>query len=238
MRQTLGFSVTFSFRAVTDIESAALTLEELKEHLATHEVGEKDADAIIPVTFNPCPNPCRNSTKPKARDCGGGQAHRLDANVATVTMLGADLDDLSPEEFSRVLDQTKALGVAFFWWATYSSTPENRCARILIPFSKPLPLANPSLWSRMFWGSLIKAIGLPESADPACRNAARIYYLPRKPTAESPHQSGFVNGKLFDWETILPDISKVVPVAEREPIPRAPEDPSRPVDMDVVRDRL
>jgi predicted P-loop ATPase len=237
---TFRFSVTPRFLAVTDLVQVSFSLDELREQLGTHEVGEKDGDALIPATFRPCPEKCRNHGKRKALDCGGSQFHRLDANVAAVTMLGADLDNQSPEAFARVLDQLRGLGIAFFWWDTYSSTPDNRCARILIPFAKPLPLANPSLWSRMFWGALIKHVGLPESADPACKNAARIYYLPRKPkdAPEGHHQAGFVEGKLLDWEPVLPDISKIVPVAEHTTIQRAPEDPSRPVDLENVRDRL
>lgn len=253
-------TVTSSRRDCLTLERGEYTTEELAQHFANYEVGEKDGEAVIPAVFAECPSVCRNAGKPKALDCGGSSFHRLGANVSAMTMLGADLDDITAEDFARIISSLRSRGLRFWWWHTYSHRleietckgcreSEGHCeahqpgtaqvrARILIPFAEPLPLQNARQWSRIAWPALMHHVGLPIAADPSCRDPARVYYLPRKPSAEAEREAGFHDGIELHWRAVLGDSLEKATVAEGNVKPAEPEDPTRPVDLDDVRTRL
>jgi predicted P-loop ATPase len=227
--------------ATLELSPCDATAEELCELLSEVEVGDKDGLALIPARFGVCPEQCRNALNPKAMHCGGGVHHRLGANVVEMTMLGADLDDVPEAALQAVIDGLKAKGLAFWAWETFSHEPGSgkARARILIPLKEPVPLRHPRQWSQIAWPALIKAVGLDRkaTADSACRDPARIYYTPRKPTEEAVREGGFVDGEPLDWRAILGDALEGMAVATAEPKPYEP-DPERPVDLEAIRGRL
>jgi hypothetical protein len=100
---------------------------------------------------------------------------RKQAAVNNVTFLVVDADHL-PDQ--AALDATLAQLEPYRYvaHATHSDRPGNRCARIFIPLSKPVALAD---WKR-FWVAAMTTLGMP--ADPSCCNADRLYYWPSRPS--------------------------------------------------------
>lgn len=233
---------TPSRRATLDLERVEASEAEFTELFATYEVGEKDGPAIIPAIFRPCSTPCRNHERETSVDCGGGELHRLKDNVAAVTAFGADLDDVPEADFVRALEGLIAKGLKFWAWQTHSHVEGSGKvrARILIPFDRPLEIVSAKQWSNGAWPNLAKWLGLDgaASADHACRDPSRIYYLPRKPSGESQHESVFIPGQALNWGAVLGDSLSGFS-APAALAPAAPdEDPSRPVDLEDFRDRL
>lgn len=244
----MHFSLTLAPRrgASLSLSEGQTTPEEfLKEDLQPCPVGTKDGPAVIPAVFNPCPSQCRNHGTDRV-DCGGGKFHRLGANVRATTAFGVDLDALAPGQLDLILTGLQARGLGVLWWETFSSTPEKPKARLLIPFAKELPLSSPAQWSAGAWPALARELGLEGAAqaDTACRDPARIYYLPRKPTPEAIRRSGYVPGAALDWAGILGDgpggmLARFESAAlEVAPVPVPSEDPTRPVDLEAIRATL
>lgn len=196
----LALTLTPRRSATTELIPWSGTVEELTDLLGEHALGPKDGEALIPATFNPCPAQCRNAGKPGATNCGGNRLHRLDANVATVTLLGADVDDVSDSRFAEVL--ASLAFVRHWWWHTHSHVPGSGTvrARILVALSAPIAISDPREWSLHYWPTLIAKLGLTDVADESCRNPARIYFLPRQDQPGG--QTGFSDGEAFDVGTL------------------------------------
>lgn len=229
----MRLTVTGFYNDIHTLELQDHPPESLRFHLGAHEESKKDGEAVIPAVFRPCESEaCRGKGKP----CSGGP-HRLSANVTHMTALVADLDSLGPDDFPSLL---ASLGsVQAFWWHTYSYQPHAPCARLLIPFAEELPLSSPLVWSRRYWPQLMAHFGLTQDADSACKDPARIYYLPRKYPGGL-HSAGEIQGPLFDWRPVLGDLSRQAPPEDASVLPAAlpEEDDSRPVDLGEVRARL
>ena len=236
-------TVTPDSWATCDLHPMTIDVDQLTVGLSTYEIGEKIGEAIIPATFAPCPAVCRRAKQVKhdgmGVDCGGGLLHRLSSNVTQVTMFGVDLDHLSLPLLAMTLQQLRDRGVRFWWWNTHSHSPPNDArARLLIPFAEPFPVKVPKDWSKVLWPALVRGLGLDgaAAADAQCSDPCRVYFLPRKPTAESPHAAGFENGtKELDWrEFVRPEefTRTLTPVTPRK------ADPNAPVDLDQIRARL
>ncbi len=230
-------TVTASRRAVRTLASADITPAQCAEAFSTFEVGEKDGEAFIPAVFAPCPPTCRNAKK--GLDCGGNTQHRLGANVTHMTGLGADLDHLPEGRIHEILTQLEARGITFYAWNTHGHAPPMDCrARVVIPFATPVPISNPRQWSQVFWPALIKYLGLDglAGADVACRDPARVYYTPRKPTADAVRGWWRNEGTTFDPTPLLGSAVKEAVAVSLPPL--APQDPTKPVDLEDVRRRL
>lgn len=226
-------TITPERKAVGELDEQEGTLEELAELCTTYEVGEKDGLALIPARFRACADPCHGT----GWKCAGGVAHRLSRNVAAMTALGVDLDDVPDETFARILDDLERRQLCVIVWHTHSHVPG--CgkvrARLLFPFEVEMPLTSPRQWSSVAWKALVQFLGLPVGTDFSCRNPDRIYFLPRKPSVESAHAAVYQPGVCLDWRPIVGD---AIAAAARELDAVAEvvaEDLSRPVDLDVIR---
>lgn len=230
-------SVVSSRSALLTQTQADVPFDTLAAGLSVHEVGEKDGEAIIPARFRPCPARCLNSSKGGHRfDCGGGQLHRLGDNVEAVTALVLDLDELEPGQFEAViLDGLRADGLEFIWWHTHSHTPEHPKARVLIPFLEPLEISDARQWSLQAWPQLMAhfAVDGMVKADPSCRDPARLYYGPRMPDGGQ-HKAGHEKGHPLDWRPIVAITDNPKPAG----VVLVDEDPTRPVDLDAIRESL
>jgi hypothetical protein len=235
-------TVTSARKDVGTLDEQHTTLKDLEETCTKHEIGEKDGTALIPAEFGPCSEPCRNVTKGSGWDCGGGAIHRLSANVLNMTALGTDLDDISTETVDKITDALQARGLYFIVWTTHSNAPPEKCRlRILLPFAEPLQLTNPRQWSAVAWPALISWLGLPLGTDFSCRNPDRIYYLPRVPSESSPRAAGVSQGELLDWKQVpgLVEALAAGAAVHSVPVASAPEeDPTKPVDLEAVRELL
>lgn len=200
----------FKFAAVPNSKSAiglrpyALSFEDFTADLATSQEGTKEGPAIIPAVFRPCPSRCIG---PRF-DCGGGALHRLKELVVEMTAFVADLDTGITEDFEALRADLGARGLCYWWWQTFSHTPEAPKGRILIPFHKPMRLPSPRAWSYIAWPALMESFGLSTGgarADPACRDPGRLYYLPRHAPGARPREGGFIDGQALDWRGALGD---------------------------------
>lgn len=235
----MRFTSTSAQHASTDLEIEDASLAELERLLSTYDVGDKNGPAIIPAIFEHCPPVCRRHKHPKSVDCGGGKPHRLNQNVRAMTGVGFDVDEPPPERLEAVLAALRARGITHFWWHTHSfGIKAGARARVIVPFAEELDLPSPHYWRNVAWPALVTELGFRGLADKACADPARIYFLPRKPGADSPQRAGAHLGDLFAWKDTLgtPELFRpsgpiIVPETEDE-------DPARPVDLDDFRHRL
>lgn len=266
------FTITRGQRDSRFLKEYAITEQKFKKAFLKFYVGEKDGDAIIPALFSPCPPTCHNKKRGAGLDCGGSVAHRLSMNVRAMTMLGADIDDVTPERFEAALEKLRSLGLKFCWWHTHSYkltavesrgtkwalvTPSGEVikectskeeamaarkvrARILIPFDVPLELKSPSHWSRIAWPALMNHVGIAfDATDRTCKDPARVFFTPRIPHEGAPHQLGFEDGAPLRWRDVIGNVLDVTPAPDDFGIEAGPtEDPSRPVDLEAIRETL
>lgn len=245
MKDRYDVTVTESQRATLSLYHLRPTVLDLTTELGAYTLGDKEGEAIIPATFKPCPtDACRRAKQvkhdSKGVDCGGGKPHRLAANVETVTMLGVDLDHLSSDVLLMILTDLRARGLRFWWWNTHSHCPPSDArARLLIPFAEPFTVRRAKDWSKVLWPALIRELGLEgaAAADAQCSDPCRVYYLPRKPSADSPHAAGFENGTHeLDWRNYIKPEEFSRPLLTPQQPPKV--DPSQPVDLEKIRARL
>lgn len=240
----MRLTVTSGADDVTVLELFDGSLEALAEHLATHEVGEKEGEALIPAVFINCQEKCRGT----GMDCGGDSPHRLNANVTCMTALAVDLDHLTAERLNEIIEGVKSRGLAFYWWNTYQhkvtpkenwvglDAPLEARARLLIPFLDELPIDSQKQW-RAQWATLMQHFGFSLDRDKSCSDLCRVYYLPRKPLSASPHVAEYSKGALFDWKPVLGSVS-AVPKETASTFEWDGEDESRPVDLEAVKKDL
>ena len=128
---------------------------------------------------------------------------RRKGGVEFVSALVVDLDHVPTdaalaEQLGRVAHLRHAVH------ASHSDRPGDRCVRIILPTSRPVPGHE---WPR-FWRAAIDAFGFP--ADEKCKDGSRLYYLPSRPR-DACHRaidgSGFLtyasDGHLLDVDGIL-----------------------------------
>lgn len=114
----------------------------------------KDAGGWVPATFS---------------------VGRKKATVQHVSMLVVDADHL-PDDATLETVLAKLERYRYVAHATHSDRPGDRCARIALPLSRPVPGGD---WER-FWPAAMAMLGMP--ADPSCCDAGRLYYLPSRPS--------------------------------------------------------
>ncbi len=139
--------------------------DKLLAELQAHDLrASKDGPAWCPVDFVACPDVChRAGTK---SDCGGAKPHRILENVREVHLAVFDLDDHTAGDLG-------ALGARLepYTYALHSTFSEH-CYRLVIPLAEWVdPLAWGEVWEQ------IRA-DLQIRADPACKDASRLYYFP------------------------------------------------------------
>lgn len=100
---------------------------------------------------------------------------RKKKNVDHVSMLVVDADHL-PDQAALDLVLEKLGRYQYVVHGTHSDRDGNRCARIFLPLSRPVPGGD---WPR-FWPAAMAMLGVP--ADPSCCDAGRLYYLPARPS--------------------------------------------------------
>jgi len=97
---------------------------------------------------------------------------RSNENADEVSVLVYDLDDLLPD-FEKSLARLR--GLQCIVHSTHTHTAQKPRLRACVALSRPVPAAS---W-RAVW--LAAAIDLELPADPACKDPARLYFLPSSP---------------------------------------------------------
>jgi RecA-family ATPase len=114
--------------------------------------------------------------------------------VLDVCALGLDLDHVPPDALAGATAGLSDRRLILH--ATHSDRPEDRCLRVVVALSRPVPAAD---WPR-FWDAAVALLGVP--ADPATRDASRLYYLPSRPTgADAAYASA--DGEPLDVDAVL-----------------------------------
>lgn len=149
----------------------------------------------------------------RLRPLESGEYRRRNALVDFVSCLVVDLDNggISRDALRDALGDVYAI-----YHSTYSSTPATPKGRAIMPLSSPCPV---SLWPRM-WQWVEQRLGA--DIDRACKDPARVFYLPSHPVAG--HCESWVQrGALLEVDYIsLPMTSEERKVSERRERKREP----------------
>lgn len=109
------------------------------------------------------------------------EAKRGNDGVAWITAGVIDLDHISTDQLLRACDwMAPYAGAIHSSYSDLADGPEDRCARIFMPFSRWI---SPEEW-KLVWTEVVRQIGVPvdeHTADPA-----RIWYLPSCPESRAP----------------------------------------------------
>jgi hypothetical protein len=121
-----------------------------------------------------------------------GRTRSADA-VLDVTCLVFDHDHGDPD-----VALAAWFGVVAVLHTTWSHTEHAPRFRVVVPLARPVPSAQ---WSAAWaW-----AAGRAPAADPACKDASRLYFRPAIPTAHAPHFARVQGGELLDVLCLLSD---------------------------------
>ncbi|MGC4047929.1 MAG: phage/plasmid primase, P4 family [Armatimonas sp.] len=112
---------------------------------------------------------------------------RGNAGVDTLCCLVLDFDDGTAPD-SLIAEWSKR-GLAFVVHSTYSHTPDSPRWRAVFPLEKPV---GPPRWKEIYQ-ALAADLG-KGNADPACKDPARMYYLPAHPEGVTPFVHSQVEG--------------------------------------------
>lgn len=160
---------------------------------------------------------------------------RASANVEQVSLLVADIDDGVTLEMLRP-------SIAQFSWLAYSSfshDPENGKHKFRLVFFPARP-CTPEEW-REVWTGLNTLLG--GHCDPACKDPARIYYLPCCPAGMLGHAFAINNeGDLIDpdeLKRLVPPAGAMVVTNSLAVVPaKLPPPPETPEQVEIVKSML
>jgi P4 family phage/plasmid primase-like protien len=221
-------------------ERRTLSLEALFDRLRQHAIEplKEQSECIIPGFVAECPTPCRQSGRTAGVDCGGGQIHRLAANVRTVEALFLDFDNWNTQELEAALIRVDASGYRYICYSSPSYAPPDKAkVRIVFPLAHAYDVQDPKHWREQLWPALVRTVGLPD-ADRACSDVSRLYYLPSKPreTATTLLREG--GTKVLDLPVMATTLRLVVPTpraaSSEELIAQLRADVDYPPDVELV----
>lgn len=198
---------------------------------AGHSCVHKFGRAWSPVDIAPCPDRCRKHGQKS--DCGGGRDHRDNKNVRAVTAFVLDFDGLTAEQTRATL--TRFQGYAHAVYTTHSHAQlqlQQRFAfRVAVRLTRPV-LAEEWVGFRARAVEFFR-VGVEE--DEACKEPARLYFLPTAPAGSAP-SSGAEEGKDLDVDLVLSLAGPAAPPPK--PHVDVPEVQTGEVDLDEIRKRL
>ena len=164
---------------------------------------EKDARAGLlpawsPATFDP--------------------AWRLNVNARAVSCLVLDHDDGAPLDLARRTWAPWAHAVHTSW-SHASNAPRYR---VVVPLARPCPVDT---WPRVWAWAHDRTGG---TADPACKDASRLYYLPALRTPDAPWEAWVHDGPPLDLAALDLDAVEAVRRPARPARPAGPPRSNRP----------
>lgn len=116
---------------------------------------------------------------------------RTARNVEEIHFGVLDLDSISLSDLDDLCLRVE--GYRYILYSTWSHRPDRPCARLLIPFDRPV---KPSDWSNV-WQRLHTEFG--GYGDPSCKDLSRLYFVPSCLQSELKHAFYFseIEGKSF-----------------------------------------
>lgn len=191
--------------------------------------------AWSPVEIAPCPSVCRNHGKPKYRDCGGGQFHRLNDNVCAIHAAVFDIDHVTTATIEGIAARIDAAGLAAILHSTHSHRPPSDGAlRLVMPISRPI---LPHEWPT-FRAAVEDRLQLP--ADKQTKDLARLFFLPSA-SESSETIAVAAEGAALDVDAILATVPAPAPGPRAVPygaIAQPAEDDGEPISFDALKHRL
>ncbi len=141
---------------------------------------------------------------------------RAAGSVETLGFGAFDLDGVSDDAVIAIIDRFESNGIAALFLSSWShGTKKGNCLRVFFPFSRPVAAAE---WSDV-WARAFQALALGK-ADPACKDAARIYYVPSHPDIPSVDPLWYeLPGTALNIDELLAEDPSDVPDDFREPLP-------------------
>ncbi len=137
------------------LEQPEVSWDDIRDIFKVHTITEHKEDALL---FSPCEF---MPGKPR----GNANAVRIHFGVL-------DLDGVTKQDIDYIKEKlTNHTYIFYSTWSHQPDTDTHRC-RLLLPFSRPVERGE---WSR-FWASFHKFFN--ELNDPACKDMARIYFMP------------------------------------------------------------
>lgn len=108
-------------------------------------------------------------------------------NVKTITAFVVDSDTLTQGQLDAEVRRLQNEGRHFLVHSSHSYDPPNKSkVRFIFFLSEPIVVGTQWRWRDALWPALLAHTRLETSADAACRDASRAYYLPAKPFESSP----------------------------------------------------
>ena len=93
--------------------------------------------------------------------------------AATLSLLVFGVDRLTDDEIDEI--RSRLDGLQYLMHSTHSDLPDSRSLRIVIALSRSI---SADVWKSFFHNALRRLV---PSADPACADAGRLYFLPSFP---------------------------------------------------------
>ena len=117
-------------------------------------------------------------------------------------VLGLDFDD-GDTTVELVTQRLRELDLAALVHTTQSQTTETPRLRAYVPLKVPADVTGSgwSLWRRKYT-AFANALGAG-TADPACTDPTRAFYLPVKSSTAAPYEWSYVAGSPLDFDSIV-----------------------------------
>lgn len=123
-----------------------------------------------------------------------GTQSRTSSNVDTLSAVVLDMDD-GQTDIKHVIQYWRERQITCICHESFGSTPSHPKFRVVLPLSTPVPVDLwPALWARIAEDS-------PGNPDPACKDAARIYYK-NYGTFQGPGLVKTSILSLLDWQSM------------------------------------
>lgn len=103
-----------------------------------------------------------------------GVTRRHASGVASIWAIVVDLDE-DDRRFAELIDIVSAQGVVAILHTTWSHTPKRTKARAIFPLESAAPADR---WLEVWMSAQIWAASWGATVDPACKDPARLYFLP------------------------------------------------------------
>lgn len=131
-------------------------------------------------------------------------ASREAAAVEAITSFVVDCDTLTTPRLEAKIEDLTKRNVHFLVHSSASYAPPHKAkARFVFFPDAPIPVGTPYRWRDALWPRLADHLGFRLTADGACRNADRAYYLPVKPAIDAPTFTHYSPGEDLDTQRLL-----------------------------------
>lgn len=183
-----------------------------REELSWHELADRlAAPTPVPCTLESCPrgNKCSyKKGKAWSVGCWPEGERRAKDTAEYGSCLVVDLDHLADAVLEQARD--RLAGRSYLMHSSHSDRPGDRCVRVALELSRPVPGLD---FSR-FWTTAVKHLGLLELADKHCRHVAALYFYPTRPS-DLCQDASDGSGYDFDYQEGAPlDVGAVLALAE------------------------